>query len=286
MVLVDTHTHVHFPDFQGDFDQVLDRAQKAGVRFLVNVGTGLESSQKSIELAERFDFVYATVGVHPHDVESATPEDLRRLAGLAKHKKVVAIGEVGLDFYSPPLNKPADPPFYLVEKANLPSSVADRNFSTRETQEKLLIQFFEMAKMTNRALGLHIREAFGEMIALLKTHFTPPIRAVSHCFSGTPEIMQKLVELGLYISFAGPITYKKNDTLREAAKRCPEDRILVETDAPFLAPQAWRGKRNEPAYLSETARTIAELRGVSLDRFSEMTLRNAERLFGVSFSAN
>ena len=124
------------------------------------------------------------------------------------------------------------------------------------------------------------------MIALLKTHFTPPIRAVSHCFSGTPEIMQKLVELGLYISFAGPITYKKNDTLREAAKRCPEDRILVETDAPFLAPQAWRGKRNEPAYLSETARTIAELRGVSLDRFSEMTLRNAERLFGVSFSAN
>jgi len=258
MSFVDTHVHLHFSDFQSDFTEVIKRAQEAGVRSFVNIGTDLKSSREAIAIAEKFDFVYATVGIHPHDVKDATPEDMCQLAGLAKHSKVVAIGEVGLDFY--------------------------RNLSPEEIQRKLIIQFFEMAKQANLPLVLHIREAYEVMIELLRTHFKPPIRAVSHCFSGTREIMEQLVELGLFISFAGPITYKKNDSLREAARVCPQDRILIETDAPFLAPQTHRGKRNEPAFMMETARRIADLRGISIEEFGRIISRNSEALFNRPFS--
>ena len=258
MNFVDSHAHLHFPEFQVDFNQVVERARQAGVRFFVNVGTDLESSKQAIAIAESHDFVYATVGIHPHDVKDATPEDMCRLAGLAKHPKVVAIGEVGLDFF--------------------------RNLSPEEVQRKFIVQFFEMAKQANLPLVLHIREAYEAMIELLKANFKPPIRAVSHCFSGTHEMMEKLVKLGLFISFAGPVSYKKNDALREAARKCPEDRILIETDAPFLAPQAHRGKRNEPVFMIETARLIAELRGISLERLGQITSRNSEILFNRPFS--
>ena len=258
MNFVDTHVHLHFPEFQSDCDGVVKRAREAGVRFFVNVGTDLESSRKSIALAEHYDYVYATVGIHPHDVKDATPEDMCQLAGLAKHPKVVAIGEVGLDFY--------------------------RNLSPEPIQRKLIVQFFDMAKQANLPLVLHIREAYEAMIELLKTHFKPPVRAVSHCFAGTCEVMKKLLRLGLFISFAGPVTYKKNDGLREAVRACPEDRILIETDAPFLAPQSHRGKRNEPAFMMETARWVADLKGISLEKLGETVLKNSEYLFGRSLS--
>ena len=258
MNFVDTHCHLHFPEFQPDSDQLIERAREAGVRFFINVGTDLESSRQAVAIAERFDFVYATVGIHPHDVKDATPEDMCHLAGLAKHPKVVAIGEVGLDFF--------------------------RNLSPEAIQRKILIQFFEMAKQANLPLVLHIRDAYEPMVELLKTHFRSPIRAVSHCFSGTQEVMEKLVQLGLFISFAGPVTYKKNDALREAVKACPSERLLLETDAPFLAPQLHRGKRNEPAYMVETARRVADLRGISLEELAEITYQNTERLFGRSFA--
>jgi TatD DNase family protein len=259
MNFVDTHVHLHFPDFDSDRQNIIDRARTSGVRHFINVGTDLESSQKSIAIAEQYDFVYATVGIHPHDAKDATPEDMCRLAGLAKHPKVVAIGEVGLDFY--------------------------RNLSSEDVQRKLIVQFFDMAKQANLPLALHIREAYEPMIALLKEHFKGPVRAVSHCFSGTREVMEELLKLGLYISFAGPLTYKKNDSLREALKACPEDRILLETDAPFLAPQAHRGKRNESAFMMDSARFAAELRGVSPEQLGILTSRNAEALFGRKFSS-
>ena len=255
--LVDTHVHLHFPEFQADFDPVMERAQTAGVRFFVNVGTDLESSKQAIQIANRYDFVYATVGIHPHDAKDATPEDMRHLAELSKHPKVVAIGEIGLDFF--------------------------RNLSPEAVQREILIQFFHMAKQTNLPLVLHIREAYEAMIGLLKENFKPPIRAVSHCFSGTCEVMETLLKLGLFISFAGPVTYKKNNSLREAVKACPAGRILIETDAPFLAPQAHRGKRNEPAFLAETARWIADLRGISIEELGQITSRNSEVLFGRHF---
>lgn len=260
MSLVDTHVHLHFPEFQSDLDQVVERAQTQGVKFFVNIGTDLVSSRKSIELAERFDFVYATVGIHPHDVKDRTPEEMCELAGLAKHPKVVAIGEVGLDFY--------------------------RNLSPQDIQQKFIVQFFDMAKQANLPLVLHIRDAYQEMIELLKIHFKPPIRAVSHCFSGTRDVMEQLLDLGLYISFAGPVTYKKNDSLREAARACPLDRILIETDAPFLAPQDHRGKRNEPAFMVETARRIADLKGISIKELSDAVSKNSETLFNRPFHLN
>ncbi len=260
MNFVDTHVHLHFPDFQSDFDQVIERARESGVKFFINVGTDSESSRQAIAIAERFDFVYATVGIHPHDVKGVTPEEMYQLADLAKHPKVVAIGEVGLDFY--------------------------RNLSPEDVQRKIIIQFFEIAKHAGLPLVLHIREAYEAMIELLKAHFEPPIRAVSHCFSGTQKIMEELVELGLFISFAGPLTYKKNDSLREAARACPEERILIETDAPFLAPQAHRGKRNEPAFMIETARWMAELRGISVEKLGKIILRNSEALFCRNFSGS
>ncbi|OGW86171.1 MAG: hypothetical protein A3A81_05315 [Omnitrophica bacterium RIFCSPLOWO2_01_FULL_45_10b] len=282
MSFVDTHVHLHFPDFQSDFDGVIKRAREAGVRFFINVGTDLKSSEQAIALAERFEFVYATVGIHPHDVKDATPEAMRQLAVLAKHPKVVAIGEVGLDFYSPQSVGGIRPKTLCGQIS--PRFVADRNLSPGDVQRKILIQFFDMAKQANLPLVLHIREAYEVVIELLKKNFKPPIRAVSHCFSGTKEMMMELLELGLFISFAGPVTYKKNDALREAAHACPEDRIVIETDAPFLAPQAERGKRNEPAFMLETARRIAKLRGVSLEQFGQMTLQNCEALFNRHFT--
>jgi TatD DNase family protein len=253
-MLIDTHVHIHFPDFKGETDVFLDRARQAGVHAFVNVGTDVATSKEAIKIAEQHKFVFATVGIHPHDAKNASDEELQEIENLSKHEKVVAIGEVGLDYY--------------------------KNHSPRDIQKKVLVAFFDMAKRTDLPLVLHIRDAYEEMIELLKAHFEPPIRAVSHCFSGTPEVMEELLALGLFISFAGPVTYKKNDALREAARLCPDDRIVVETDAPFLAPQAYRGKRNESSFMIETAKRIAELKGISLEEFGERSSRNAETLFG------
>src|SRR3990167_2568576 len=254
MAFVDTHVHLHFPEFRSEIEQVVQRARDAGVRCLINVGTDLESSRRAVEVAEQYDFVFATVGIHPHDAKEATSRTWNEIAKLAQHDKVVAIGEVGLDFY--------------------------RNLSPKEVQRKVFIRFMELATRTDLPLVLHLRDSYEEAVELLEAHMKPPIRAVSHCFSATMEIMQKLVRLGLYISFAGPVSYPRNEELREALAACPEDRLLLETDAPYLAPQAFRGKRNEPAYLVETARRIADVRGISLDELAERTSQNAGALFG------
>ncbi len=257
-MFVDTHCHLHFPDYQADLKSVIRHAQSSGVQYFINVGTDLKSSKASIQLSEQYDFIYATAGIHPHDAKDATPEDMCHIAGLLKHPKMVAIGEVGLDYF--------------------------RNLSPAEVQIKILVQFFELSKQHQLPLVLHIREAYEETIRLLKEHFKSPVRAVSHCFSGNREIMEQLLELGLFISFAGPVTYKKNDVLREAAKYCPLDRIVIETDAPFLTPQLNRGKRNEPAFMIETAQKIAELKGVSLEELGKASSRNCEVLFNRKFS--
>lgn len=257
MGFVDTHCHLHFPDYQADLESVIENARSSGVRYLINVGTDFESSKACIALSEKYDFIYATAGIHPHDAKDATPENMCQIAGLLKHPRIVAIGEVGLDYY--------------------------RNLSPADVQIKILTQFFDLSKQYQLPLILHIRDAYEEALRLLKEHFKPPIAAVSHCFSGTREIMEKLLELGLFISFAGPITYKKNDSLRKAAKYCPLDRIVVETDAPFLAPQSNRGKRNEPAYLIETAKQIAEVKGISIEELGKASSENCEVLFKREF---
>ena len=255
MGFVDTHVHFHFPDYDADRKDAIERSREAGVELLINVGTDLESSQASVHLAGRYDFIYATAGIHPHDAKDAHEEDFQALEQLLHESKVVAIGEVGLDFF--------------------------RNLSSPDIQKKVLNRFFELYRKTQKPLVLHIREAHREMKEQVLAELNPPIQGILHCFSSDKETMKEFLDLGFYISFAGPLTYKKNDALREAFRACPLDRLLLETDAPFLPPQSKRGKRNESSYLLETAQLGAEIRGMSLEALGGATTQNARKIFNL-----
>lgn len=252
-MFVDTHVHLHFPDYDSDREAVIERSRQAGVGLFINVGTDLKSSEESIKLAHRYPFVHATVGIHPHGAQKAREEDFPALERLLRESKVVAIGEVGLDFF--------------------------RNLSPAATQKKVLNQFFELHRKTKKPLILHIRDAYQEMKEQIQAELSSPVEGVLHCFSSGKETMKEFLDLGFYISFAGPLTYKKNDALREAFQACPADRLLLETDAPFLPPQSKRGKRNESSFLLETAELGTQLRKVALEELSQITTENAKRLF-------
>ncbi len=253
--LVDSHCHLQFPDFEKDAEPVIARAKKAGVRWFINVGSDLGASRKAIEQADRFPECYATVGIHPHDAASADEKSFDELRKLARHPKVVAIGEVGLDYF--------------------------RNLSSPEIQKAAFTRFIDLARELDLPLILHIRDAYDDVLNILSECASGQVRGVSHCFSSNADMMRKLLDLGLYISFAGPVTYKKNDELRQAARFCPNDRILVETDAPYLPPQSRRGIRNEPAYMVETAGRLAEIKGMDVEALAEVTTGNVIRLFKI-----
>ncbi len=255
MNLIDAHTHLHFPELESDLDGVLDRAQKAGVKYFINTGTNADTSWKAIQLAQKYPFIFAAIGIHPNESHHVPPNELADFDELIKEPKVVAVGEIGLDYY--------------------------RNESPPATQRQVLTNFFKIAERYQKPIVLHIRDAYDDVIRMLRDFFKPPIRGMSHCFSGTLDQMDQLIHLGLHISFAAPVTYPKNDALREAAKLCPMHRIFVETDAPYLPPQSFRGKRNEPAYLIETAKKIAEVKQISLEELAGQVLGNARELFGI-----
>ena len=250
---VDTHVHLHFPDYDADREEVIRRSRESGVELFINVGTNLESSRQSIQLAHQYPFVYATVGIHPHDAQDADDEDFLHLERLLREAKVVAIGEVGLDFF--------------------------RNLSPPEKQKKVLNGFFELHRKTRKPMILHIREAYREMKEQVRAELGSSAEGIVHCFSADLETMKDFLDLGFYISFAGPLTYKRNDSLREAFRACPLDRILLETDAPFLPPQSQRGKRNESGFLLETAGLGAELKKIPLEELGKVTTANAKRVF-------
>ena len=253
MPFIDTHVHLHFPEYDKDREAVIEASRKAGVETFVNVGTGVESSRKSLQLAKDHASLYATAGIHPHDAKDATPEDFAAIAELLKEPKMVAVGEVGLDFY--------------------------RGHSPREKQEQIFREFLRLHHALKKPLVIHCRDAYEEMLAVIKSEIPPPYDGVMHCFSSDKDTMKKFLDLGFFISFAGPLTYKKNDGLREACRACPKDRLVLETDAPFLPPQSRRGTRNESAFLVETAQAASELQGVPLERLGEITTANAKRLF-------
>ncbi len=255
MPFIDTHVHLHFPEYDADRGAVIARAEDAGIEAFINVGTDVESTQKSLELAKAHENIFAAAGIHPHDAKKATLERMKEMEKLVKDSKVVAIGEVGLDFF--------------------------RDHSPREKQREVLLQFFEIYRKNQKPLILHCRDAYEDLIELLKRELRAPLRGVLHCFSSDKEVMKRLVDLGFYISFAGPLTYKKNQGLREACQACPLDRLLLETDAPFLPPQSVRGQRNESAFLLETAKVAAELQGVTLEKLGERTSENARKVFGI-----
>ncbi len=255
MGFIDTHVHLHFPDYDADRQTVIERSREAGIEGFVNVGTDVASSRVSLELARQYEFIWATAGIHPHDVKDADEKSFEEIEELLKHPKMVAIGEVGLDFF--------------------------RDHSPREKQKEVLRQFIRLHLKIKKPLVLHCRDAYEDLRVLLIEEMAPPFQGVMHCFSSDSETMKKFVDLGFYISFAGPLTYKKNDVLREACRACPKDRLLFETDAPFLPPQSVRGKRNESAYLLETAQAACELHKIPLEELGRITTANARKLFGL-----
>lgn len=253
MPFVDTHAHYYFPDFNEDQAESIERARQAGIEWMVNVGTNPETSRLSLDLAQKYDFIWASAGIHPNDALEGTRENFQAIEDLLRHPRMVAIGEVGLDFY--------------------------RDHAPQEVQKDLFSRFLALYKKIKKPLIIHCRDAYDALYEMLAAEKQAPYRGVMHCFSSGAEDMKRFVDLGFYISFAGPLTYRKNDVLRQACKECPMDRILLETDAPFLPPQSMRGKRNESSLMMETARTAAEVKGISLEELGKITTRNAQKLF-------
>ncbi|MDD5225850.1 MAG: TatD family hydrolase [Candidatus Omnitrophica bacterium] len=255
MNLTDTHIHLHFPQYDADRPEMIRRAIQGGVRHFLNIGTDLEDSRKAVAVADEYPEVYAAVGFHPHETKRADTEDLAELEKLLSHPKVVAIGEVGLDFF--------------------------HEHSPRDVQMKLLETFLEWYVKHQKPIIIHCRDAYAELLGVLKNQGKAPYRGTLHCYSSDAVTMKKYLDLGFHIAFGGALTYKKNDVLREACALCPKDRMLLETDGPYLPPQTNRGQRNEPLYMIETAECAAVLHGVSVEEMADLTTANARALFGI-----
>ncbi|NJC88826.1 MAG: YchF/TatD family DNA exonuclease [Desulfuromonas sp.] len=253
--LVDTHAHLDSGQFRDDVEAVVARALDAGVGTILTVGCDLPSSHASIGLATRFDNVWASVGIHPHDAATVDDRVLAELKELAGHPRVVAIGEVGLDFY--------------------------RDRSPREAQCQAFRTQIRLARELDKPLIVHDRDAHAEVLAILRDEGASEVGGVMHCFSGDLELAKACIAMGFFISFAGPLTYPANEALRAVAAGLPIDVMLVETDCPYLSPQPWRGRRCEPAYVRTTAEALAAVKGLTLDDVARVTSLNALRLFGI-----
>ncbi len=249
----DTHTHLDDDRFNEDRAIVIQKMRDAGVSLAVNIGADMESSAKSVKIAREYDFIYAAVGVHPHDVENMTEQDMETLKQLAQDKKVVAIGEIGLDYYY--------------------------DNSPRELQKKWFRRQIELAKELNLPYVVHDRDAHADCMEIIKE--SGYFRGVMHCYSGSTEMAQELLKLGFYISFAGPVTFKNGKRAKEAAKAVPMDKLLIETDSPYLTPEPYRGQRNDSSYVPYVAREIAALKGLTEEETARLTLENGKRFFGI-----
>lgn len=277
--LIDTHCHLDFPEFARDLDAVIKRAVAAGVDRIITIGTSLESSRAAIELATRYPSVFATVGLHPTSIEENMPDFIEEVKALAQHPKVVAIGECGLDFYRLPDSEKQD----IVESAfgsiTLGGVEAElKSESLKAAQAAAFEQQLELAVQLGKPVVIHQRDSWNETLDILKQY---SVRAVMHCFTGGVAELGEVLALGHHVSFTGIATFKNAADVRAAAKVVPADRVMVETDAPYLAPVPHRGKRCEPAYVRLTAEAIAKERSVSLDDFARTTTANAERFFGL-----
>jgi TatD DNase family protein len=253
-ILIDSHAHIYYRDYAGDFDEMLERAADAGVGAMLVVGTDIESSRQSVELAEKYPQLYAAVGIHPHDASRVTDTcyDVIRDLALAS-SKVVAIGEIGLDFY--------------------------RDRSPRDEQEIVFRRFLRMAVELDKPVIIHDRDAHDQVLVCL--HEEQVHRGVLHCFSGDSAMAKEAIAMGFYISIPGTITYPSNEPLRDVVRATSIDRMLVETDCPYLSPVPYRGKRNEPAYVRLAAERVAAVKGLTLTDVSRITTKNVRDLFGI-----
>lgn len=260
-MLIDTHCHIDFKDFDSDRDEVIDRARNAGVAKIINVGSSVEGSLRAVELSRKYDMVYATLGVHPHEAKTVTDkviEDFRAIAGA--NGKVVAVGEVGLDYF--------------------------RNLSPKDAQIAVFKRFIGLALDINKPLIFHCREAKDDLLAILRKEKRSGYRGVIHCFSEDTDFLKECLDLGLFVSFTCNLTFKNAKALREVAKEVPAERLLLETDAPFLAPQEFRGKRNEPAYLKYLIGEWSKILGLSGEDIARITTHNANSFFGLGLDEN
>lgn len=279
MRLIDSHAHLDFPQFDADREAVIERAQEAGLVAILNVGTDLASSHAAVALAEKHDFIYAAVGVHPHGAKTVTSAVLDELRALARHPKVVAIGEIGLDYYN---------------EAGL------RDLPPRPVQRRVFADQLALAAELGLPVVIHSREALDDVLATLRgwqgfppgegtegERASPPVGGIEggagvlHSYSGGPERLEEVLALGFSVSISGPVTFRKASRLREVAKTAPLERLLVETDCPYLTPKPYRGRRNEPSYVRYVVEAVARAREMPVDLVAQTTTVNAGCLFSI-----
>ncbi len=254
-MLFDSHAHLDDGRFENDIDDILKRAKENGVDYILNPGANLNTSIRAVNLAEKYDMIYAAVGVHPHDVKDMDKDTIEILRALSKREKVVAIGEIGLDFYY--------------------------DHSPRDDQRRWFKEQIKLAKEVSLPIIIHDRDAHGEIFDILKENKAGDMGCVMHCYSGSVELAREYIKMGVYISLAGPVTFKNAKKTYEVAKEIPLEWLLVETDSPYLTPMPYRGKRNEPAYVRFVAEKIAEAKGVSLEEVARVTTSNTKKLFNI-----
>ena len=255
--LIDTHCHLTDEKFSDDLEEVLSRAKKVGLEKIINFGSTLKDSEEVVELSEKFSEMFSGVGVHPEEVQDWDEKNsAEKIFELAQNKKVVAIGEIGLDYHW------------------------EKNSEGKILQQKIFIQQLDLARQLNLPVCIHEREAHGDCLKILQTE-GKNLRGVLHCFSGSLEMAREVWKLGWLIGIDGPLTFKNSAKLPEIVQAAPREMLLLETDAPYLAPVPYRGKRNEPAYLIEIAKKIAELRGEDLEIVAEYTTQNAKNLYNI-----
>lgn len=250
----DAHAHLDLKQFDNDREEVIKRAQSAGLKWIINVCMIGDGADEALALVEKYDFMRAVAGCHPHDAQGLSEKDLGWLERTAAHPKVVGIGEIGLDFF--------------------------RNHSPHDKQREAFGAQLDLARWLGMPVIIHDREAHEESLALIRESRVE--QGMFHCFSGDVEMAKEVLDMGLYISLPGSVTFPKAKTTHEVAAYVPLDRLLVETDCPFIAPVPHRGKRNEPAYVVETAKAVARIKGLSFEETAARTTENLERLFGLS----
>ncbi len=255
MILFDAHCHLDDRKFNSDREQTVAAAEKAGVAYMMNAASDIESSLAAVRLAERYGSIYASVGVHPHNASDMDEDMLLTLEIMAKHPRVKAIGEIGLDYY--------------------------RDLSPRDVQKIWFVRQIELAKKLRLPIIIHDRDANGDVFDILRSSCAFENGLQMHSYSGSAELARQYVRLGAYISISGPVTYKNASEKREVVKVVPLDRLLVETDSPYLTPEPKRGMRNEPAFVRYVLEQIAELKGISAEEAAAATTANACRLFGI-----
>ncbi|WP_018248309.1 TatD family hydrolase [Orenia marismortui] len=253
-MLIDTHAHLDFDRFDKDRKDVIQSSYDNGIKKIINVGADMKSSYNSVELAKENDFIYASVGVHPHEAEGFSEEDYNKLKELAQHDKVVAIGEIGLDYYY--------------------------DNSPRLAQQRVFRRQLQLAKEVDLPIVIHSRDAREDTLEILEEE-AKDLTGVLHCYAYDLETAKKVIDLGFYLAFGGVITFNNAKDLRRVVKEISLENILIETDAPYLTPVPYRGKRNEPSYVKEVAKKIAEIKGIDLSEVAKYTTENAKGLFGL-----